>query len=86
MHAGAFETGPDGDFASGFEDAGRGAEALPVELRIAHAVAIAIDVKSAPGSIVAVCGIRTESRDNGAQFAVVQFRATGCCPLFGLFG
>ena len=66
VHPGALETSSDGDFASGFEDARRSAEALFVELWIAHAVAIARDIKSAPGSIGAVSGMRTERMNNGA--------------------
>ena len=86
MHPGALETSSDGDFASGFEDSGRGAEALFVELWIAHAVAIAIDVKSASGGIWGVFSMGTERADNGEEFALVQFRATRGCPLFGLRG
>ena len=66
MHPGALETSSDGDFASRFEDAGRGTETLSVELWIPHAVAIAIDVESAPGSIGAGSGMRTERVNNGA--------------------
>ena len=66
MHTGALETSSDGDFASGFEDAGRGAEALFVELWIPHAVAIAIDVKPASRSVSAGGSMRTERADDGA--------------------
>ena len=85
MHTGALETGSYGNFASRFKDAGRGAEALFVKLWIPHAAAIAKEVKSASGGIGAVSDMRTERTDNGAKFAVVQFCATRCCPLFGLF-
>ncbi len=86
VHSGAFETSSDGDFAAGFEDAGRGAEALFVELWIPHAVAIAIDIKSASGGIGADCGMGAERADNGVEFTVVQFGATRSGPLFGLLG
>jgi hypothetical protein len=66
VHTGALETSSDGDLASGFEDAGGGAEALFVELWIAHAVAIAMDVKSASHGVGTVCGMRTERMDDGA--------------------
>ena len=66
MHTGALETSSDGDFASGFEDAGGGAESLFVELWISHAAAIATDVKSASRGVGTVCGMRTERTDNGA--------------------
>jgi len=85
MHPGALETSSDGGFASGFEDTGRGADALFLELWIPHAVAITKDVKSAPGSIGAVSLMGTERTDNSAKFAAVQFCASCCCPLFGLF-
>jgi hypothetical protein len=57
VHSGAFEASSDSDFAAGFEDAGRGAESLFVELWIPHAVTIPIDIKSAPRGIGAVCGM-----------------------------
>ena len=56
-----------------------------VELRIRHAVTVAKDIKPASRGIGARSGMRTERPENGAEFAVVQFRATHCCPLFGLF-
>lgn len=67
MHPGALEPSSDGDFASSFEDTRRGAQALIVELWIPHAVAIAKDVESAPGSIGAIFGMRTERADNSAD-------------------
>ena len=66
MHTGALETSSNSDFASGFEYAGRGAEALFVELWIPHALAIAKEIESASGSIGAISGMRTERTDNGA--------------------
>jgi|HubBroStandDraft_5_1064220.scaffolds.fasta_scaffold1332037_1 hypothetical protein len=84
MHSGALEASSDGDFASGFEDAGRGTEALFVELCISHAVAIAMNVESAASGIGGVGDIGPEHTNNGVQFAVVQLRATRGCSLFGL--
>lgn len=86
MHTRALQTSSYGDFATGFEDAGGGTEALFVEPGIAHAVAIAMDIKSGSRGVGAVCSMRTERVDNGAEFAVVQFAATRHCPPFGLLG
>src|SRR2546426_621813 len=44
VHAGPLEPGPDCHFASSLQDAGGGTQTLCVELRIAHAMAVAKNV------------------------------------------
>ena len=57
MHTGAFEAGADGEFAAGFHDTGRSAQAVGMELGIAHALAMAVDVLKAFASLLATVGM-----------------------------
>src|SRR5215470_11449795 len=47
MHAGSFETCADGHLASDFHNAGGSAQALGVELGVAHTVSVALEIVQA---------------------------------------
>jgi hypothetical protein len=61
VHSGPLERGGDGEFAAGFDDAGGSTETLRVELWIAHALPIAVDVLKTSAGIVAALGMAAKS-------------------------
>jgi len=52
MHAGSFETGRNDDFASGLDNPGGSAQALGVELWVAHAVSIGLEIVETAASFL----------------------------------
>ncbi|MBV9400749.1 MAG: hypothetical protein JO062_22410 [Bryobacterales bacterium] len=63
MHAGALESRADGELASGFHDPGRSTEALCLELRITHSLAIPMQVLEALPRLL----MRIRVTANGAE-------------------
>ena len=61
MHATTLQSGPDGDLAASFHDAGRSTEALLVELWISHAILIVVDVVPAFPGFFGVVGVTSQS-------------------------
>src|ERR1700693_503077 len=86
VHARPFEASSDRHFASSFEDAGGGTQTLGVKFRVAHASAIVKDVQRAFGGLGGRSGMGAKSVDDGAQLAVIQFRAARRCPLLAFGG
>ena len=52
MHTGAFETRANGYLASGLDNAGGSAQALGVELRIAHTLAVGLEIVETATSLI----------------------------------
>ena len=57
VHAGSLEASADGDFAACFNNSGGSTQTPGMELWIAHAMAIAVDVLEAFASLVAMVGM-----------------------------
>ena len=55
-----------------------------MELWVSHPVTIANDVCPAACSLCAAFCMGAECADYGVQFALVEFAAALCCPLFSL--
>jgi len=73
MHARALEPGSDHHFTASLHHAGRGAEALFVELWISHAASIVPDVANTfPGLFVLAC-VAVQRLHHGFQAALIEF-------------
>jgi hypothetical protein len=83
VHTGSFEAGADGDFAAGFDDAGRSAEAPGVEGRVVHSVAVVLDVSGALSGVVADGSVRGQSGKQDVQVTLIEFVMAGLGPLLG---
>src|SRR2546430_9296391 len=75
MHARALEPGADHHFTAGLHHAGRGAEALFVELWIAHAVSIVPDVADTFPCLFVLACVAMQRLHQGFQAALIEFQS-----------
>ena len=73
MHARALEPGADHNFTAGLHHAGRGAEALFVELWISHAVSIVPDVADTFPCLFVLACQAMQHFDQRFQAAFIEF-------------
>jgi integrase len=81
MHAGAFETCADGYFASGFHNARGSAQALRVELWVAHTVSVALEIVKAAACFLRARDLAADGVEQRLEFSVVEFFLPSFCPL-----
>src|SRR5882724_8950049 len=81
MHAGAFETCADGHLASGFHNAGGSAQALGVELRVAHTVSVGLEIVKAATCFLRARDLAADGVKQSLEFSGVEFFLPTFCPL-----
>ncbi len=81
MHPGSFETGADGHLASGFYNAGGSAQALGVELRVAHTVSVGLEIVKAAARFLGARDLAADGVEQGLEFSGVEFFFSTFCPL-----
>jgi hypothetical protein len=83
VHAGAFEASADGHLAAGLDDSGRGAQALGVEVGVAHAVTVGLEVGQSPASVLAGGSRAADSSQQSVESARVEFLVSPLGPCRG---
>ncbi len=73
MHARPLEPGTDHHFTAGLHHAGRGAEALFVELWISHSTSIVADVAETVPCLIVLAGVAMQHLHQGFQAALIEF-------------
>jgi len=81
VHAGALEAGADGDLTASLDHTGGGAEALRLELGVAHAMAIPLEILAALARLVVGRSVGLERPHHGGQIAGVEFDVALVRPL-----
>src|SRR2546425_6040160 len=82
MHPGPFEPGSDGHFASGLHNASGSTQALGVELRVAHAVSVGLEIVQATAGFFGVSHMAANRGEeclepSGVEFLLPSFRPLG---------
>src|SRR5712691_6343384 len=82
MHPGPFEPGSDGHFASGLHNASGSTQALGVELRVAHAVSVGLEIVHATAGFFGVSHMAANRGEgclepSGVEFLLPSFRPLG---------
>ena len=81
MHTSAFETRANGHFASGLDNAGGSAQALGVKLRIAHTLAVGLEITETATSQIGARDLATDGVEQSREFSGVEFFLAAFCPL-----
>ena len=81
MHTGAFETGGNGHLASGLDHAGGSAQALGVELGIAHTVSIGLEIMETATGLIGARDLATEGVEQSPESSGVEFLFPAVRPL-----
>ncbi len=86
MHTGAFEARADGHFASGLYNAGGSAQALGVELRIAHTLAVGLEIMETATSRIGARELASDGGEERLESSGVEFFLAAFCPLSSPWG
>ena len=81
MHASAFEPSANGHLASGFHNARGGAQALGVELWVAHAVSVGLEIVKAATCFLRARDLAADGVEQRLKFSGVEFFLPTFCPL-----
>ena len=73
MHAGSFEPGSNGDFASGLDDPGGSAQTLGVEFWVAHAVSVSPEIVKTAASFLGARNLAPNRGEQNPEFSAVEF-------------
>src|SRR6056297_896914 len=84
-HAGALETGTDGDLASGFDHTGRDAQTHGTEPGVIHPMPVALDVAQTSARFLMCIGMVCQGVDEVVEVALVKFVTAVFGPLFPEF-
>src|SRR6266581_7951309 len=79
VHSGAFESRADGDLASGLHNARGSAQALGVELRVAHTLLVGLEIVKAAARLVGAGDLASDGGElrpesSGVEFFLSAFR------------
>ena len=83
-HAGLFQASADHILAAAFHHAGTDLQALGTEVRVAHAVAVALDVGGALAGQLTARGVGAQRRQRAVEAARLQVGAARLGPRFDL--
>src|SRR5437660_10776896 len=86
VHAGTFEARANGHCATGLDHAGGGAQALRVELRIAHTLAVGLEIMETATSQIGARDLVADSVEQSWEFSSVEFFLAALCPLRSSWG
>src|ERR1700747_1171091 len=81
MHPRAFKTCADSHLASGFHNAGGSAQALGVELWVAHTVAVGLEIVQAAACFLGARDLAADGMEQCLKFSGVEFFLSTFCPL-----
>ena len=81
MHPGAFEPCTDGHFASSFHHTGGSAQALGVELGVAHTFAVGLEIVQATAGFLGTRYLAADGREQSLEFSGVEFFLPAIRPL-----
>jgi len=73
VHTGSFEPRADSHLASGLDNPGGSTQALGMELRIAHAVAVGLEIVETATSVFGVGDLAPNSGEEDPEFSGVEF-------------
>src|SRR5208283_69221 len=80
VHARALAASADGHFAAGLDNTGGSAKPCGAELRVAHAVAVVLDVLDAVARLLVGWRMGPQSEKQGLDLAGVQLLVAVTCP------
>src|ERR1700741_2537928 len=81
MHPGAFEPCTDGHFASSFHHTGGSAQALGLELGVAHTFAVGLEIVQATAGFLGTRYLAADCREQSLEFSGVEFFLPAIRPL-----
>ncbi len=81
MHPGAFEARADGHLASGLDNASGSTQTLGVELRIAHTLAVGLEIMETATSLVGARNLAAEGLEQSLESSAVEFFLAAFGPL-----
>jgi hypothetical protein len=73
VHPGTFKSRANGNLASGLDNAGGSAQALGVELRIAHTLAVGLEIVETTASFLKVGYLAPDGVEQSQEFSGVEF-------------
>jgi len=86
VHTGAFEARAYGHLASGLDKAGGRAQAMSVELRIAHTLAVGQEIMETATSQIGARNLASDGVEQSSEFFGVEFSLAAFCPLSSPWG
>ena len=86
VHSSTFEARANGHLASGLDNAGGRAQALGMELRIAHTIAVGLEIMETATSQIGARDMTTNGVEQSWEFSGIEFFLAAFCPLGSPWG